>query len=41
MQFLENLRAFRYFNEVAFVVALLLLLGAWKFGKESLADIAG
>lgn len=41
MQAWEAFKQFRYFREVAFVFAVLLLLMAWKFGKESLAEIAG
>jgi len=38
MEFIQRLREWQYFKEVAFLVALLLLLGAWKFGIEGLAE---
>lgn len=34
----DSLTGYRYFKEIAFLVALLLILGAWKFGIEGITD---
>lgn len=38
MDWLQNLRSKPYFTEAAFLVGVLLLLAAWKYGLESLVD---
>ena len=38
MEWFQNLRSKPYFTEAAFLVGVLLLLAAWKFGIESLGD---
>lgn len=35
---IKDFRNYRYFKEVAFLIAVLLILGAWKFGIEGLTD---
>ena len=36
MEFFNKIKSWQYFNEMAFVVALFLLLWAWKFAIEGL-----
>ena len=38
MEWFQNLSEKPYFREAAFLLAVLLLLGAWKYGLESLSD---
>lgn len=38
LQGIKDFRNYRYFKEIAFLVAVLLILGAWKFGIEGLTD---
>jgi len=30
--------SYQYFKEIAFILAVLLILGAWKFGIEGLGE---
>jgi len=34
----EKIRSFPYIKEVAFIFAIVLILYAWKFGIEGIAD---
>lgn len=38
MQWFDDLKQWRYFHELAFIVALFLLLWAWKFGLEGIIE---
>ena len=38
MEFLDKIRALPHFREGAFLLALLLILAAWKFGLESVIE---
>lgn len=38
MEWLKEMSQREGFTEVAFLVAMLLILGAWKFGIEGLTD---
>lgn len=38
MEFLKSLPQRPYFTEAVFLFAVLLILGAWKFGIEGLAE---
>lgn len=34
----ETVKNFKYIKEVAFIFAIILLIGAWKFGTEALGE---